>query len=77
MPQLSLYLDDKTMTDLRESAATERLSLSSYARKLIRDRSDSTWPAGFWGLYGALEDESFALPAELDFTLDGPPPAFD
>ena len=77
MPQLSLYLDDAAMADLRERAAIERLSLSSYARELIRNHADSAWPAGFWGLYGALGDESFALPDELDASLDGPLSAFD
>ena len=77
MPQLSLYLDDAAMADLRESSAAEHLSLSSYARKLIRNHSDSAWPAGFWGLYGMLEDESFTLSGELDASLDGPLPAFD
>ena len=37
MPQLSLYLDDETMANLRVDAAREGTSLSKYANKVIRE----------------------------------------
>ncbi len=72
MPQLSLYLDDATMEALRSDAGRERVSLSQYARQLIRERAESAWPAGFWDTYGALSDPTFVVPAELDASLDEP-----
>lgn len=72
MPQLSLYLDDATMEALRSDAGRERVSLSQYARSLIRGRAESAWPAGFWGTYGALNDPTFTVPAELNASLDAP-----
>ncbi len=72
MPQLSLYLDDATMEALRSDAGRERVSLSQYARQLIRERAESSWPAGFWDTYGALSDPTFTVPAEPDASLDTP-----
>ena len=72
MSQLSLYLDDATMEALRSDAGRESVSLSQYARQLIRERAESAWPAGFWGTYGALSDPTFTVPVELDASLDAP-----
>lgn len=76
MPQLSLYLDNPTMDALRIASEREGVSLSKYAGKLIRVHSQ-TWPAGFWATYGALEDDSFVVPNELDYELDAPRKSFE
>ena len=44
MPQLSLYVDDETMDLLRKNADDRNVSLSRYARDLIRDRDFGAWP---------------------------------
>lgn len=73
MPQLSLYLDESTMERLRERAASEHVSLSKFAAHCIaEDDCHSAWPAGFWELYGSIDDDSFACPDELDPALDAP-----
>ena len=72
MPQLSLYVDDETMDLLRKNANDRYVSLSRYVRDLIRDRDFGAWPDGFWDIYGALEDDSFVVPSELDSSLDQP-----
>ena len=75
MPQLSLYLDDAAMDRLREKAASEHVSLSKYASNCIaREPVRSSWPNGFWDLYGSIEDDSFERPEELDYVLDAPRP---
>lgn len=76
MPQLSLYLDEPSMESLRERSKREGLSISKYARIQLA-RSGGTWPASFWNTYGALEDDSFTVPDELDASLDGKLPSFD
>ncbi len=76
MPQLSLYLDEPSMKSLREKSKREGLSISKYARIQLA-RSGGTWPASFWDTYGALEDDSFAIPDELDASLDGVLPSLD
>lgn len=76
MPQLSLYLDDAEMTALRNNAKRANKSLSSYAREVLRDQ-ESRWPMSFWKTYGALRDETFVLPDEVDESLDRVVPSFD
>lgn len=77
MPQLSLYLDEETMTRLRDDSMKAQRSLSKYVGDLIRkDEAQSAWPEGYWSIYGALVDDTFQLPRELDSELDGPLPAF-
>lgn len=75
MPQLSLYLDDGTMDKLRRDASREGVSLSRHAARLIRLDGASRWPAGFLDLYGSIDDEGFAEPPELDWSLDAVRPA--
>lgn len=77
MPQLSLYLDDAAMEQLRSRAKNEGMSLSRYARRQIGEQPAALWPDSFWGTYGALCDETFELPQELDFASDTPRGSFD
>ena len=72
MPQLSLYIDDETMGVLRKNADERDVSLSRYARDLISSHNESAWPSDFWDVYGALKDDSFVVPEELDPSLDSP-----
>lgn len=63
MAQLCLYLDDKTMGRLREDSSAANRSLSGHVSDLINGRGEPKgWPAGYWGIYGALTDDSFVLP---------------
>lgn len=76
MPQLSLYLDEATMARLRDDSAKAQRSLSKYVGDLIRrDEAQAAWPEGYWGIYGALSDDTFRLPCGIDPALDGPLPA--
>lgn len=78
MPQLSLYLNEPTMALLREDCQKSGNSLSRYVSDLITaKRAESSWPQGYWdNVYGALADDSFQVPSELDGSLDGELPAF-
>lgn len=77
MPQLSLYLDESSMSSLRERALREDVSISKFVGNLVRNESSTGWPAGFWDLYGAADDDSFAVPPELDFASDSPRGSWD
>ncbi|WP_165051848.1 MULTISPECIES: antitoxin [unclassified Adlercreutzia] len=72
MAQLSLYLDEPTLSVLKTNASREKLSLSKMAQKSIRSYAPHQWPAGFWDLYGAVDDEMFCEPEELSWGLDAP-----
>ena len=68
MPQVSLYVDDATMTSLRTQAKAEGVSLSKHvARRLAQSerRDTASGLADGWleSLYGCLaDDDSFVLP---------------
>lgn len=72
MAQLSLYLDDATMDDLRKAAQTDGVSLSHYVAALVHERTASGWPEGYWKLYGCIADDTFEAPAQLSFEHDAP-----
>ena len=64
MPQLSLYVTDGNLALLRERARVSGLSMSKYVNRLIEEDSrQAGWPSGFWGLYGALEEDP-AVPGD-------------
>jgi hypothetical protein len=60
MPQLSLYLDTKTMELVERNASLERTSLSKYVSGLIKSHNAQDWPSGFWDLFGSIKDASFS-----------------
>lgn len=77
MPQLSLYLNDGAMKQLRTDVERSKSSISKYISNLIVNRSSTSWPENYWeDIYGCLDDPSFVVPAELDSSLDGTLPAF-
>lgn len=78
MPQLSLYIDSEALDLLREDAKRSNTSMSKYVTRLIKSKPGSAWPDGYWeSVYGALTDDSFVVPEELDPALDGSLPDFD
>ena len=77
MAQLCLYLDDATMSKLRSGSEKASRSLSRYVSDLINEKGVSgAWPEGYWSVYGALSDDTFSVPTDLDPALDGPLPVF-
>lgn len=71
MPQLSLYLTDDNLATLRTRASEEGVSLSKHVGNLIeRDSLNHGWPKEFWGLYGAIRDDGFAVPDDEPPTDD-------
>jgi len=71
MPQLSLYLDEAMMGEMKIGASAEGVSLSRFAANAIKDRlhtpnriaADGHWER----LYGLLaNDDSFVRPDQLE-----------
>ena len=87
MPQVSLYVDDAMMAELRSGAANEGVSLSRYVAKCLnasapahraRCGTPSGMPEGYYErLYGCVDDESFVRPPQLDSSLDAPRLSFE
>lgn len=83
MPQVSLYVDDQAMEELRADAAREGTSLSKYVAARIRRDSQLGVVSGaptqlLDKLYGCLaDDDSFARPPQLEYDFDAPRLAFE
>jgi hypothetical protein len=70
MPQVSLYLDKETLDRIGQLARKGGVSISRWVgdnlKRLIRDE----YPEEFWGVFGAVQDESFTRPEELSPSSD-------
>ena len=86
MPQVSLYVDDALMDELRADAALEGVSLSKHVARRLKDgkksyrgRCDtkSGLPKGYFSeLFGCIDDDTFVVPPSLADRAT-PLPAFD
>ena len=75
MAQVSLYVDDERLEELRKEAAARGVSISKYVGQIIDERLGATkWPQGFFDLYGSISDETFVEPEDVSI-LDEPIPA--
>ena len=78
MPQVSLYVDEQLMSELRAEAASEGLSLSRHVAQRLREGSRCATPSGLPDgyldkLYGCLsDDDSLKRPDQLDYSADAP-----
>ncbi len=61
MPQLSLYVDDKTLRKLEIAAEIEHISISKYAVRKLNESMDSKWPDNYADLYGSISDDTFEI----------------
>lgn len=76
MPQLSLYMDESSMAELRKSAEDAHKSISQYVREKLMEKPVSKWPESFWATYGSIDDPTFVVPEDLPPDLDDIP-SFD
>jgi hypothetical protein len=70
MPQLSLYIDEPTLKEVRRAARKERISVSRWISRRIKTAAESDWPEGFFDLAGSITDETFQRPPQLPFSVD-------
>jgi hypothetical protein len=70
MPQISLYIDEKTMKKIENAAAREHLSISKWVAEQIKAKIEPIYPLNFEELFGSIKDESFKRPENLDFLDD-------
>lgn len=72
MPQLSLYIDEKTLKKLELAARIEHLSLSKYAVKKLNESLRADWPDTWAALFGSLDDPTFDIDRNPDTAGDAP-----
>ena len=72
MSQLTIYLDEASMKDVKRSAKRENVSVSLWARRRLSEAIRHTWPRDYFKLFGALRDSGLTRPAEGDSKADSP-----
>jgi hypothetical protein len=65
MPQITIYLDEKTAARVAASAKRERLPVSKWIRRQIEHGDRHVWPAGYFErTYGCIVDPKFRRPPQ-------------
>ena len=70
MPQVSLYLNEKTYTKVRRAAEAESISISKWVSEKLDQTIAADWPDGFDKLFGSINDDSFIAPRRNTFSSD-------
>ena len=70
MPQLSLYVDEKTLKKIEKAARLENTSISKWVTGKLTQYLDNNWPDNYISLYGSIEDDSFCAEEIKDFSSD-------
>lgn len=60
MAQVTIYMDDDTLSRMRAAAEAAGLSMSSWLSGLVRERTRAEWPPDVAALAGAWADMPLA-----------------
>ena len=72
MPQISLYIDEKTLKKVERAAMKQHTSISKWVAQQIREKVEPCYPADFESLFGSISDETFGAPRKLKHGSDSP-----
>lgn len=70
MPQISLYIDEKTLKKVEDAAMRQRVSISKWVAEQIRAKVEPVYPADYDILFGSISDDTFVRPAVPTFGSD-------
>ena len=62
MAQVTIYLDDDTLSRMRTAAEAAGMSMSAWLARLVRERTATEWPpeaaalAGAWADFPSIEE---------------------
>lgn len=70
MPQLSLYIDEETLSKLEAGAKLNNLSVSKYVTDALRKYFSNNWSDDFKTLFGSIHDDSFNVESIRDYSCD-------
>ena len=65
MSQLTIYMPDDVVQELKRRAKKERLSVSAYVTALVKREAAPTWSKTFLSSFGAWKGEGIEEPEEL------------
>jgi len=70
MPQISLYIDEKTLKKVENAAKRQKTSISKWVAEQIRSRVEPAYPVNFEALFGSIADDTFMEPEDISFSSD-------
>lgn len=70
MPQISLYINDKTLKKIEKAAQLENTSISKWVSGKLAEHLENDWPDNYSSLFGSIKDDSFCAETIKDFTTD-------
>lgn len=70
MPQVSLYLDNRTLKAVENKAKARKISVSKYVKEAIEKDIHSNWPKDYFALFGSIKDSTLKRPKALSFNSD-------
>ena len=70
MSQLTIYLDEVSMGEVKRSARQAHVSVSKWAKQRLCEAVRHTWPQDYFGLFGALDDSDLARPPQSELPDD-------
>ena len=65
MGQITIYLDQELEAIVRKYAKQENISYSRWLAKLIREKTESAWPAEIMALAGVWAQDDFPMAEHL------------
>ncbi len=65
MPQISLYVDEKTLKQIENAAKSEKKSISKWVSLKLKSSLHNRWPEGYFNLFGGIKDDTFTEPEDL------------
>jgi hypothetical protein len=70
MPQISLYIDEKTLKKVENAAHRQHVSISKWVAEQIKAKVEPTYPTSYESLFGSINDSSFSEPPDVAFLSD-------
>jgi hypothetical protein len=70
MSQLTIYLGEEAMRDVKTAARKERVSVSQWARRRLCEAVRHAWPPEYFSLFGALRDSDLQRPTQGRWSKD-------
>jgi hypothetical protein len=66
MPQIALDIDQITFERIEKAAIRRKTSISNWVGDTIKIVLENDYPEGFFELFGAIKDDTFIEPEEID-----------
>jgi hypothetical protein len=70
MPQISLNIDQIVFEKIKKIAEQKKTSVSDWVEDNIKKTLGNDYPNDFFELFGAINDDTFVEPIEIDQKYD-------